>query len=240
MSAGGGKGVPVSAARLIAVVLGLAIGCAGSPPPVAPGEAALWGRLRLVPREGVPDAGGSYGDRRLRDVARVDYSRPGFAVLYVDTGATLGGRLDLAVVDAGFGPRIEPAHGVVGLDGWIDISNRTDGEHVVSAPSVGLVRKLAPGGTVRVRARGAGEIAVHVVDGTGPGARLFVAPGPWAVADAAGRYGIGGLVPGEVVLRTWHPRFPPTQHRVALVAGEARRIDVAVGVDLSGGAPDAP
>src|SRR5262249_46045936 len=63
-------------------------------PTAAPGRATLWGYVRLVPREGVHPAapgGGAYADPRLRDAALVDYSRPGFAVVYLDAGASGGG-----------------------------------------------------------------------------------------------------------------------------------------------------
>ena len=65
----------------------LALACAaGSPVAPAPGTSQAFGQVKLVPRAGLAagHGGASYGDARLRDVEFVDYSRPGFAVVYVE------------------------------------------------------------------------------------------------------------------------------------------------------------
>ena len=52
----------------------------------AAGTAAVAGTVRLVPHDGVPihPQSNAYGDRRLRDVQLVDYSKPGSCVVNVD------------------------------------------------------------------------------------------------------------------------------------------------------------
>ena len=83
----------------------LLLACASAPPAPAPGRAGAFGYLKLVPREGVvPASGGShaYGDREFEGVAFVDYSKPGFAVVYADAATA-------EHAPAGAGNRIGPA-----------------------------------------------------------------------------------------------------------------------------------
>jgi hypothetical protein len=85
--------------------------CASAPPAPAPGRGTVFGELRLVPHAGVtmPSAGdGTYGDPRMRDTKIFDYSRPGFAVVYLEGGAARGERADLVIRANEFETRLEP------------------------------------------------------------------------------------------------------------------------------------
>jgi len=222
------------ACRLIAAaaLLGSASGCA-SAPAAAPGRAALWGFVRLVPHAGVaPAASGAtpYGDPRLRDAALVDYSRPGFAVVYLDSGASPGGAAALELRASRLGVVIEPEHAALGRGGRIAVRNATADPHVVSCPASDLVRRLAPGESLELAASEPGEQRCFLLDAADAAATVFVAPGPFVRADAAGRFELLDLEPGPAALRVWHPRFPPAERRVRLEPGAVARVDLELGV----------
>jgi hypothetical protein len=134
--------------------------CASTPTP-APGQAAAFGYLRLVPREGVvpPSAGShSYGDREFEGVDFVDYSKPGFAVVYAEPqgagGAQRSGDPTALVVRAGATHAVfDPPYAALGAGGEITVANQSAESHVVSCPSAGLVKRIAPWES----------IAIHVI-----------------------------------------------------------------------------
>jgi hypothetical protein len=200
-------------------------------PAPAPGTASVVGTVRLVPREGVAAHAGSdaYGDRRLRDVQRVDYSKPGASVVYLDLGARPGGRADLAVEDALAGARLEPRFAVVGAGGEVAVRNRTSAEVVVSVPALAQLQRVAPGASLLVRADRPGPLEIFRLGADDP-ARVWVSPGPWARPDASGRFVLTGLAPGRVTLRAWHPRLPSGAADVELRAGETATVDFEIGV----------
>jgi hypothetical protein len=196
----------------------------------------VWGYLRLVPRAGVTPSGGStpYGDRRYSDVELVDYSKPGFAVVYLEAPAPSPPPLAVAIEGGAGGVRLEPAHAAVGLGGEIQVANRSDAAHVISCPELGVLRRLAPGESLAVPVRAAGEISLFVPETPDAVARLFAAPGPFAAVSDAGRYALLEVPPGAHRLRAWHPRFPPSAREVELAPGEVARVDLEIGVGLSG------
>jgi hypothetical protein len=210
-----------------------ALACAGSPDAPAPGTSAAWGDLRIVPREGVHPAGGgsaSYGDRRLRDVEFVDYSHPGFAVVYVEQAQPPAGRLELAIRESRIGTEIAPAEGVVGAAGHLSLANETAAAHVISYPAAGLVRSLAPGERAELAVPRAGEQAVFLLDVPSVAVTVFAAPGAYSVVSSTGRFRLTDLPPGPTVVRAWHPRFPPAAHRIDLLADTEVRVDLEIGV----------
>jgi len=217
--------------RVFLVAL-LALACAGVPDPPAPGTSQAWGALRLVPREGVEPGGGggSYGDRRLRDVQLVDYTRPGFAVVYVRDDAPPAGRLELAIRESRIGTGIDPSEGAVGAAGRIAVRNETDATHVVSYPAAGVVRRLAPGELAVLEVPRPGEQGLYVLDAPDVGATIFAAPGPYSVVTPAGRFTLSDLPPGPTDLHAWHPRFPPAVERVDLAPDAQLRVDIEIGV----------
>lgn len=222
--------------RRACVGLLLALACASAPDAPAPGTSAVWGELSLVPREGVTPGGGggSYGDRRLRDVEFVDYSRPGFAVVYVREKRPPAGRLELAIRDTRFGVRIEPAQAAIGAAGRVAIVNQGASRHVVSYPAAGVVREIAPGQVLELAVPQVGEQGVFLLDATAA-ARVFAAPGPFAVVSPSGRFTLDDLAPGRRELHAWHPRFPPARQLVELAANARVRVDLQLGVGVSGG-----
>lgn len=214
----------------------LALGCMAAPRLADPGRSGVWGYVELVPRAasashtGAPSS--SYADLRYRDAELVDYTRPGFAVVYLASGAAPASSLELTVRRGLSGVRLEPAHGALGAGGEIAVTNRTREAHAVSCPDAGLLRSLAPGETLRFAAPASGALALFVPDAPDARADVFVSPGAFATLDAAGRYELLGVEPGTHVLRTWHPRFPPTERPVELSAGRLLRLDLEIGVGL--------
>lgn len=209
----------------------LAAACAQLPTP-DPGEALLWGYVQLVPKRG-SEAAGSYGDRRLRDVARVDYSQPGFAVVFADAGEVRSSAPALLRVEvAGGRPIWAPEHAAIARGGEIRIENATAAAVSVSAPAAGFVATLAAGETRAFAPPGTGELTLHLLSARGATAQVWISPGPFAIAEPSGRYVLEGLAPGPVRIRAWHPRLPASAPRTtALAAGAATRLDLEVGVD---------
>ena len=231
--------------QLAALSLACAVlACAtGAPAPPQTGTGTAWGYLRLVPREGVTPVkpGASpYADRRMRDVAFVDYSKPGFAVVYVDGGTSPRGSAELVIRTTGVRTRLDPPHAAVGAGGNVVVHNESNAAHVVSAPALDLVRRIEPGEQLVLPLPKAGEQSLFLLDVPRAEATLFVSPGPFAVVSADGRYELSGLPPGQYALLAWHPRFPPTQAPLALASDAVVRLDLDLGVDQSEASQTAP
>jgi len=218
-------------ARALAVVLAFAALSCASAPGGPPGASGAWGYVRLVPREGVhPGGGGAYGDRRLADASFVDYSRPGFVVVYAD-GDAPGGRAELVLRQRATGVRFEPRTAAVGAGGTIEIRNETGTPQVLSAREHGRLESLAPGASASFAASGEGPRGFSVLSGAEADALVFVAPGPFAVVSESGRFELPDLAPGHHRVVAWHPRFPSAAHGIELSGGEMQRLDIEIGVD---------
>jgi hypothetical protein len=212
--------------------------CAAAPPPPLEGTGTLFGALRLVPPQGVtpPPAarsGGGYDDPRLRGARLVDYSRPGFAVVYLEGAAAPPAGARLAIRSTSVATRLEPEGVALAAGGTLVLANETQEAHVVSLPRAGVVERLEPGVRLSIELAEPGAHAVFVLD-AGAEALAFAAPGPWAVVDAAGRWQLRNLPPGAALLRAFHPRFPGAEVAVAIAAGERRRIDLEIGAGRRG------
>lgn len=215
------------------------LACATAPPPPEPGTSQVWGELHLVPRVEVAKAGGgAYGDRRLRDVELVDYSKPGFAVVYVDAEEAPAGELSVTIRSSRFGVAIEPQQGAVGAAGRVVVRNASDALHVVSQPSAGALAELAPGEQVSFAVPGPGEQRIYLLDLPDASVTVFAAPGPYAVVSSSGRFALSDLAPGPCTLHAWHPRLPATRRRLSLAPDASLRVDLELGVGLPEEAPD--
>jgi hypothetical protein len=131
--------------------------CASAPPTPAPGRAGAFGYLRLVPRDGVPTSGAAhaYGDREFEGVSFVDYSKPGFAVVYAD-GATRAGDATQVAIRAGAArASFDPPNAALAAGGTITVTNESGATHVVSCPGAGLVKPLAVGESLEIVASNA-------------------------------------------------------------------------------------
>jgi hypothetical protein len=215
----------------------LCFACASAPPTPTPGRGTLFGDLRLVPHAGVTlpaKGGGAYGDRRLADVELVDYARPGFAVVWLDGAADTGASARLAIRANEFETRLEPAWAAVGAGGTLDLLNITREVHTVSCPSLGIVRRLEPGQALVVVVPDAGAHPLFLLDRQEVEGGVFAAGGPFAVLSNTGRFELRDLAPGAVRLHAWHPRFPPVERGVEVVADETRRVDIEMGVGRGG------
>ena len=214
--------------------------CASRPGPPAPGMATVEGTVRLVPRDGAPTSsgGGSYGDRRLRDVRLVDYSKPEASVVFLDAGSRPGGRVELAAESSISGARLVPKLSVVGAGGEIAIANRTTQEVVVSLPGADRVERIAAGAQWVSSADRAGPLEIFLLGAEEP-VRVWVSPGPWTRPDASGRFALTDLPPGHFTLRAWHPRLPSASAPVDLQADTTSTVDFEIGVGRGEGAHEA-
>ena len=217
---------------LLATVAALA--CAGAPP--APGKARVFGTLRLVPHEGAPhpSSGGAYGSLRMRDANLVDYSKPGFAVVYVAEDAKPGGAATIEVRDTQVDTRLVPDALAIGDGGRITVVNASGKVHIVSYPAAGLVKRLTAGERLEIAVPAAGEQGLFLLDVPETTATLFAAPGRFTVVSTSGEYELRDLEPGAAVLRAWHPRFPPIARPVELAPDASVRVDLEMGVGIAG------
>jgi len=230
---------------LATLAVGLLCACAGAPPAPGPGRSGAWGYLKLVPREGVdavvsqPHA---YGDRRLEGVEWVDYSKPGFAVVYAEGAPPPSNeRAALAIQTSASGTHLEPANAALGVGGELVVENRSGAARVISVPGGGVVRRLAPSESLAVPVATAGEWPVFLLDVPGEKALVFAAPGRYAVVSETGRFALGDLTPGRCRLHAWHPRFPSAATWVELAPDKFSRIDFELRVDRrEAGVADAP
>ncbi len=216
-------------------VLALLCACATSLPAPDPGKSSAWGYLHLVPIDGVGQKGsgsGGYGDRAMRDVELVDYSRPGFAVVYLD-GPLVPGAQARFSIRSGLRTRLEPRRLAVGLGSAIEVTNASDRTHTLSCPAARLIRRLAPGETVEIRVAEPGEVQLFLLDEPGAKALAFVAPGPHAVITEAGRFSLENVASGQRTLHAWHPRFPPASRTIDLAPNSITRVDIHMGVERS-------
>jgi hypothetical protein len=231
--------------RIVLLLLALGPGCAASSPGPAAGmggTGTVRGHVRLVPPEGVPRRapGGSYGDRRLRDVSFVDYEKPGFAVVYLDGAPAPQGQVRLTIRSSRFGVRLEPQHAVIGVGGRIVIANASPDGHVISCPAAQILRRIGAGEEAEIPAPAPGAQPVFLVDVPGPQAVVFVAPGPYAAVSARGRFELRGVPPGPGTLRAWHPRFPPAARDIDVTSDRILQADLEMRIGGADGGADDP
>lgn len=231
-------GARAACVALVAAAL-VAGACAWNSSPPSSGKSTVRGQLRLVPREGVsPHAAGAagYADRALRDVRFVDYSRPGFAVVYVDapSGAPQSARIAIRTTGTSGRLRLQPKHALSGNGGSIIVANESTVAHTVSDPAAGVLRRIASGETFEIPAPASGPHVIHVLDASGLEATVFVSGGPGTVVSERGRFELRELPPGTMTLRAWHPRFPPVERELELAADAVVQADLEMGVGLGG------
>ena len=213
------------------------LSCASPPELADPGASGLWGYVELVPHTGAAAAAhgdGAYGDRRVADARRVDYDKPGFAVVYLgdDDGDGTKAATTLRLAEGlGGGLRYEPHQAAMRAAGVLRIENATSSARVVSAPAAGLLRVLAPGEGLELRAS-AGPLELFAPGADEAHAVVFAAPGPFAIVGVHGRYELTDLRPGPHRVGVWHPRFPPTVRSIDLARGDVERLDLVLGVGL--------
>ena len=235
---------PRSCSRIFGILAAsLALACAApAPPPPSPGTATAWGFVRLVPREGVtplgPGAGSAYEKPGTRGVDLVDYSKPGFVVVYLEGTASPAGSATLRIRDGRRHPVLAPAHAAVGVGGTLRLENTTAVVHSFSMPAAGWLRSLGPGEALELPLSEAGERSLFLLDVPEAEAHLFVAPGRFAVAAPSGHFELRDVTPGRLQLNAWHPRFPARVHPLELGSGDVVRVDLELGVGTLGGAAD--
>ncbi len=174
--------------------------------------------------------GGAYSDRRMVDVELVDYARPGFAVVWLDGPAEPASGARLAIRANEFETRLEPAWAALSAGGTLDVTNLTRETHTVSCPSLGVVKKLAPGEQLSVRVPESGSHPLFLLDRPQIEGGVFAAGGPFSVLTTSGRYELRDLAPGTARLHVWHPRLPPVERRVEVLADQVQEIDLEMGV----------
>lgn len=220
----------------------LAFGCASAPEP-DPDSTILWGYVRLAPKEGSQASEGGYGDRRVADAKRVDYSRAKYAVVFAPSarGKTSPLAADLVIRSWKTGARFDPPFASTSPSAGIRITNATASPQIVSVPSAARLERIQAGESVVVGDLPSGEISVHLLgfyDKEIPSpTQIWVTEGLTAVVEPSGRYTLRDLDPGPHEIRAWHPRLPPSPARaVVLDRGAVVRLDVEIGLDA--GRPD--
>lgn len=212
----------------------LAAACALPPRLDDASRSGVWGYVRLVPREGVaPASEGPYADRRYADAELVDYTRPGFAVVYLDGPAPSPLQRTVSLESGVTGVRLDPARLAVPVGSEIRVENRSRDRQVVSCPDAGVLRSLAPGESLAFRALEPGGLEILLPGSAEARALVFAAPGPFTVSDRAGRYELLDVAPGAGHVHVWHPRFPPARRAVELSRGHVQRLDLELGVGRS-------
>jgi hypothetical protein len=223
-------------ARTAALALLVAHGCATCPDgtaatvPAAGGPSTLVGQLRLVPHAGTRRApareSAEVGGARL-----VDYSTPGFAVVYLEGAPPAAVTFALAIADGPSGPHLAPANGALGAGGTIALTNQTDAPHVVSCPEVGIVARIPARQTLQIPVHEPGPLSLFLLDRSAPMAQLFAAPGPYTVVSGAGTWELRDVRPGPQRVRTWHPRFAATTRPVDVAPDQILQLQLEVGVE---------
>ncbi|MEZ4330447.1 MAG: carboxypeptidase-like regulatory domain-containing protein [Myxococcota bacterium] len=234
-------GVPPRIDRLVRALAAaplLVLACAKPPLPEA-GSTVIWGYVRLVPKAGTEASGGGYGDRRLAEVRRIDYSEMKFAVVFApDVRSERTEPVELVIRDGGGGPRLDPPFASTSPVAGLRVRNASATDQIVSIPEADRIARLAPGESRTIDTLQPGELAVHLLgihDARPPQpTHVWVTEGATAIADRSGRYELRGLAPGPHTLRAWHPRLPPSPaHRLELERDSVVRHDLEIGLDVS-------
>ena len=221
----------------VCLAASVVLACAGPLHAPKPGHADLFGRVELLPRTGAPPSSETtalYADRRYRDARLVDYSRPGFAVVYTDTSPALARTHVISILDSRFGTELQPSLSAMAVSDELRLRNETAEAHLVSCPADGELVTIEAGGEAVLRFARRGPRELVVLDRASARASVFVAPGPHAVVADSGTYELRDLAPGTHRVSVWHPRFPGQTQQVELVAGERTQVDLKLGVDLIG------
>ena len=188
----------------------------------------------------MPDAGDpSYQDRRMRDTVIFDYSKPGFAVVYLEGVPPAGERVDLTIRANEFETRLEPRWLALAEGGTVAVRNATAEPHTVSCPSLSLVARVAPGESLELKVSASGAHPVFLLDRPQVESGIFAAPGPYAVLTQDPRFELRDLPPGRLQLHAWHPRLPPLARSVDVVADQVTRVDLEMSVGRSQETSDA-
>jgi hypothetical protein len=92
------------------------------------------------------------------------------------------------------------------------------------------VRRLEPGQALVVKVPDAGAHPLFLLDRPQVEGGVFAATGPFAVLTNKGQFELRDIAPGPVRLHAWHPRFPPIESSVEVVADQTKRVDIEMGV----------
>ncbi|MDF1660613.1 MAG: hypothetical protein P1V97_02490, partial [Planctomycetota bacterium] len=141
------------------------VACNSTPPPKS-GKGTLYGTVVAVPREGVTPGkkgGGPYKDPRFRDVEFVDYRRPGFVVVYLDTAPAQAGEVTITIKESNGQVRLTPSNSAVGLGNKIVVSNETSSNQVVSCPKAEFLQSVEAGKTLSIDVKEAGAVTVFTL-----------------------------------------------------------------------------
>ena len=201
----------------------------------APGTGTLFGTLQLVPHQGAEPATTSsagYDDPRLRHTRRLDYSRPGFAVVYVESTTTPPATAEFVIRDTPTGPALHPRQLAIGSGSVLRVRNESAEQHIVSLPRAGLLERLAPGAGLETPLLRGGATPLFLLDSPEVEALLFVAPGRFDTVSGDGRWELPDLPPGPARLFAWHARFPRTELEVNVREAERQELALEVGVDV--------
>lgn len=182
--------------------------------------------------EPASSAAAGHDDPRLRHARRLDYTRPGFAVVYVETPPASPAEAELVIRDTPTGPAIQPRNAAIGAGSVLRVRNDSADTRVVSLPRNGVLERLEPGAAFEVRLLRGGASPLFLLDAPHVEALLFVAPGRFDVVAGDGSWELPSLPPGPARLVAWHPRLPRSELDVSVPEDARYEIALEVGVDL--------
>lgn len=207
--------------------------CNSTPPPKS-GKGTLYGTVVAVPREGVKPGkkgGGPYKDPRFNDVEFVDYRRPGYVVVYLDSVPPQAGDVTVTIKESNGQVRLSPANAAVGLGSKIVVKNETSSAQVVSCPEAEFLQGLEAGQSLTIETKNAGAVNVFTLSDDQSPATVFVSPGLFTVASGSGAWELRDLDPKSATVKAWHPRFPEASQGVSVKKGESQEIELQLRVE---------
>lgn len=155
----------------------------------------------------------------------VQPSHPGFSVVYLEGPPQPGQHASLVIRKH----RIEPAFAVVGAGGSIEVRNASERAHTLAVPLHDLIRRIAPGDSLRIPVPDSGARSLFLLgEPGGAEATVFASPGPYAVVSRRGRFELRGLPSGRQRLRTWEPDGPGIYAWVDVRPDAVHRFDLEV------------
>ena len=199
----------------------------------------------MIPRDGIPDRALFKGKRRSAHVysgahgaktKQVDYNNPGPVIVYLDSGASIAsGGPDAALEIRRVAKRVTltPPLAVCRRGAAFSVHNADTKPHVLYWVWEGgsAQAMLESDDTTRIAISSNGPATLYALTAEGLEASLFVAGTHYQHLQRPGPFALKDVPPGDHELRAWHARFPPTEHRLSVLAGKQTVINLKISVN---------